>query len=57
MREKEKKAPKLPENPKGMDGLASLLKYCCEFKAYQIETGIIDANDPSAKLSGLAGIM
>lgn len=47
----------MPDNPRGVSGLAALLKYVVELKAYKIDVGLIDKNDTSAKLSGLAGVL
>jgi len=54
---RENREPKMPEDPRGVSGLAKLLKYVVELRAYKIDVGLIDKNDASAKLYGLAGVL
>lgn len=52
---KKKKAPVMPENPAGMKGLAALLRYATELKAYKIEMGIIEEEPTAPRLTGMFG--
>lgn len=45
----------MPENPAGMKGLAALLRYATELKAYKIEMGIIEEEPTAPRLTGMFG--
>jgi hypothetical protein len=47
----------MPDNPRGVSGLAALLKYVVELKAYKIDVGLLEKTDANVKLGGLAGVL
>jgi hypothetical protein len=52
-----RREPKMPDNPRGVSGLAALLKYVVELKAYKIDVGLLEKTDANVKLGGLAGVL
>jgi len=39
LKNRARREPKMPENPRGVSGLATLLKYVVELRAYKIDVG------------------
>ena len=46
----------MPDNPRGIKGLASILGYAVKLRCYKISTGQIDEDEAMEKLTGYAAI-